>query len=267
MRREPDFDQLIGSDVPAEERDRLRRAHDLLVRAAPPPELSPELDLVPWPDESQQPFTKPVHRRPLLIAAAIATLVGGGFILGQATAPSSTSLSTERVVRLAGTNLDPNATGKLIWIRSRRAARTAARVSGRRTSSAMTTPTKEGGEAHGGHAGLDRGRLDLGQADDSHEGEQQETEAGQRLAFARRIGVLVLEERSVVGDREEEVAVADGLGRDEHRIERERCHGGERQCGGGELRPRGTRREGRHDHRQTSRAWSPWRALRRCPRR
>ena len=113
MRREPDFDQLIGSDVPAEERDRLRRAHDLLVRAAPPAELSPELDLVPWPEESQQPLTKPVHRRPLLIAAAIATLVGGGFILGQATAPSSTSLSTERVVRLAGTNLDPNATGTL----------------------------------------------------------------------------------------------------------------------------------------------------------
>jgi hypothetical protein len=113
VRREPDFDQLIGSDVPAEERERLRRAHDLLVRAAPPPELSPELDLVPWPDESQQPLTKPVHRRPLLIAAAIATLVGGGFILGQATAPSSTSLSTERVVRLAGTNLDRNATGIL----------------------------------------------------------------------------------------------------------------------------------------------------------
>ena len=83
------------------------------MRAAPPPELSPELDLVPWPEESQQPLTKPVHRRPLLIAAAIATAVGGGFILGQATAPSSTSLSTERVVRLAGTTLDRNATGTL----------------------------------------------------------------------------------------------------------------------------------------------------------
>jgi hypothetical protein len=109
----PDFDELIGGDVPADERERLRRAHDLLVRAEPPPELSPEMDLVPWPDDTQQPLTRPVHRRPLLLAAAIATLVGGGFILGQATAPSSTSVNAERVVRLVGTKLDRNATAKL----------------------------------------------------------------------------------------------------------------------------------------------------------
>jgi hypothetical protein len=113
MRRVPDFDELIGGDVPADERERLRRAHDLLVRAEPPPELSPEMDLVPWPDDTQQPLTRPVHRRPLLLAAAIATLVGGGFILGQATAPSSTSVNAERVVRLVGTKLDRNATAKL----------------------------------------------------------------------------------------------------------------------------------------------------------
>ena len=52
MTRYPDFDDLIGGDVPAEERERLRRAHELLVEAGPPPELSPEMESVPWPDEN-----------------------------------------------------------------------------------------------------------------------------------------------------------------------------------------------------------------------
>ena len=40
---------------------------------------------------------------------------------------------------------DPRARFRLVWIRSRRAARAAASVSGINTSKAMTTPTKEGG--------------------------------------------------------------------------------------------------------------------------
>lgn len=114
MRRVPDFDELIGDEVPAEERDRLRRTHELLVQAGPPPELSPDLESVPWPEESQLPLTKPLHRRPVLLAAAVLTLVGIGFVVGQATAPnSSSSLQSERTIRLAGTQLDPNATAKL----------------------------------------------------------------------------------------------------------------------------------------------------------
>jgi hypothetical protein len=113
MTRVPDFDELVGSDLEPGERDRLRRAHELLVQAGPPPELSPELDAVPWPDESLQPLRKPARRRPLLLAAAILTLVGAGFVIGQATAPGPTSITAERVVRLTGTKLDPNATGKI----------------------------------------------------------------------------------------------------------------------------------------------------------
>jgi hypothetical protein len=41
---EPNFDELFGEDVPAEERARLRRAHDLLVAAGPVPELPPGLE-------------------------------------------------------------------------------------------------------------------------------------------------------------------------------------------------------------------------------
>jgi hypothetical protein len=114
VRPVPDFDQLVGPDLPPEERERLRRAHELLVQAGPPPELSPELETVPWPEESQSPLV--VRRSPskrLLLAATIATLALIAFFIGRAAAPSSNSLSVERVVRLAGTDLDPNASAVL----------------------------------------------------------------------------------------------------------------------------------------------------------
>ncbi|MDP9303728.1 MAG: hypothetical protein M3O92_04395 [Actinomycetota bacterium] len=115
MSRVPDFDDLVGKDVPEEERQRLRRAHDLLVRAGPPPELSPELDAVQWPEDSQRPPGRPRQQRLLLLAAALATAAVLGFVLGQSSGPSSSSASIDpvRVVKLAGTSLDRNARGTL----------------------------------------------------------------------------------------------------------------------------------------------------------
>jgi hypothetical protein len=43
LTREPDFNELVGEDLPAAETDRLRRAHDLLLAAGPLPELPPGL--------------------------------------------------------------------------------------------------------------------------------------------------------------------------------------------------------------------------------
>jgi hypothetical protein len=113
MTRAPDFDDLVGKDVPDEERARLLRAHRLLVEAGPPPELSPELDSVPWPEDSQMPLLKPKQRRPLLLAAAVATAIGLGFVLGQSTSTNSSSVQTVRVVQLAGTPLDSDARATL----------------------------------------------------------------------------------------------------------------------------------------------------------
>jgi hypothetical protein len=115
MTRAPDFDELVGKDVPDEERARLLGAHRLLVEAGPPPELSPELDSVPWPEDSQAPLLRPKpkqkqHRR-LLLAAAVVTAIGMGFVLGQST--SSSSMETVRVVQLAGTPLDSDARATL----------------------------------------------------------------------------------------------------------------------------------------------------------
>ena len=115
MSRVPNFDDLVGRDVPDDERGRLRRAHDLLVQAGPPPELSPEQDAVPRPDESQQPARRPMKHRALLLAAALATAAVLGFVLGQSSGPksSSSAFDSVRVVTLAGTSLDRNARGTL----------------------------------------------------------------------------------------------------------------------------------------------------------
>jgi hypothetical protein len=109
MSRVPDFDDLVGSDVPQEERDRLRRAHELLVEAGPPAELGPEMEAVPWPDEALMPLgltRRPVRKRsPLLLAASIATAGLLGFVIGQASNSSSTNIDAQRVVKLTGTGL------------------------------------------------------------------------------------------------------------------------------------------------------------------
>jgi hypothetical protein len=115
MSRVPNFDDLVGREVPDDERERLRRAHHLLVQAGAPPELSPEQDAVPWPDESQRPARKPMQHRTLLLAAALATAAVLGFVLGQTSGSksSSSAIDSVRVVTLAGTSLDRNARGTL----------------------------------------------------------------------------------------------------------------------------------------------------------
>jgi hypothetical protein len=117
MTRRPDFDDLVGYDVPAGERDRLRRAHDLLVEAGPPPELSPELEAVPWPEDALQPLfgRRREHkaRRPVLLAAALATAIFVGFLLGQATTSDNSSVSATKTVELHGTALAHSALATL----------------------------------------------------------------------------------------------------------------------------------------------------------
>jgi hypothetical protein len=116
VRRVPDFDDLVGAEVPAEERERLRRTHELLVQAGPPPELGPELESVPWPEDSLQPLTRPrrtTGKQRLLLAAALATAVVAGVLLGQATGSSPTSIDAQQSLDLQGTKLASDASGTL----------------------------------------------------------------------------------------------------------------------------------------------------------
>ena len=115
MTRTPDFDELIGDDVSGEERARLRRVHDLIVAAGPPPELSPGLRRAPAPPGAVVKFL-PRRRRAtwaVLAAALAAASFGGGYLAGDGGdgRPQAVGapLDPVRVVRLRGTEAAPNA--------------------------------------------------------------------------------------------------------------------------------------------------------------
>jgi hypothetical protein len=96
----PNFEELVGKDLPAAERERLRRAHDLLVAAGPPPEM-PRL-----------PASPPVRALPrrrvaaLLIAAALALAAfgAGWFVRG-----TNDEFDVRRAVPMRSTANAPNA--------------------------------------------------------------------------------------------------------------------------------------------------------------
>jgi hypothetical protein len=72
----PDFDELVGADLPEDERVRLRRVHDLLVAAGPPPQM---------PAHLASPPVRSLRRRRVaaaLLAAALAVAAfGAGWLL------------------------------------------------------------------------------------------------------------------------------------------------------------------------------------------
>ncbi len=79
----PEFGDLIGEDGAPEELERLRKAHDLLVGAGPPPELPPRL--VEPPATAGRLVLLPRRRKEaaFVVAAAVAAAAFGvGFLVG-----------------------------------------------------------------------------------------------------------------------------------------------------------------------------------------
>jgi hypothetical protein len=79
----PDFRDLVGDEGTPEELAKLRRAHDLLVAAGPPPELSPRLSEPPT--AVARPSWLPRRRRGaafVLAAGVAAAAFGVGFLIG-----------------------------------------------------------------------------------------------------------------------------------------------------------------------------------------
>lgn len=109
MTRTPDFRDLVGDDVPAEERARLERVHELLVTAGPPPELPPAL-AEPSSREAGGVVARFVPRRrvgaALALAAAIALVAFlGGYVAGY----SRHSFTAQFSRPMHGTLVAPNA--------------------------------------------------------------------------------------------------------------------------------------------------------------
>ncbi len=80
----PDFDELVGGDLAAAERERLRRVHELLLAAGPPPELSPRLASAPPTPAARVIPLSPHRRYAAVLAAAAVVLVafGAGWLVG-----------------------------------------------------------------------------------------------------------------------------------------------------------------------------------------
>jgi hypothetical protein len=102
-----DFKDLVDADGldPAEEA-RLRRVHELLVQAGPPPDLPPALEHAPE-EQSAEIVQFPLlpRRRWAVLAVAAATLVllafGGGYLTGHSKS-SGAAFDTARVVPMHG---------------------------------------------------------------------------------------------------------------------------------------------------------------------
>jgi hypothetical protein len=81
----PEFVDLVGDEGTPEELERLRRAHQLLIEAGPPPELSPRLADAPGTRSTGKSSWGPTRRRGaafLLAGAVAAAAFGIGFLVG-----------------------------------------------------------------------------------------------------------------------------------------------------------------------------------------
>jgi hypothetical protein len=114
MTRTPDFDELVGTDLAREERERLEHVHDLLVIAGPPAELAPHLEGGPTLAMTLGVRrNRHVARRVMLLAAAVMVVLLvflGGYVTGN---KGGGGLSGGHTLKLVGTAQAPRALASL----------------------------------------------------------------------------------------------------------------------------------------------------------
>lgn len=109
----PSFDELVGAEATGAERERLRRVHELLVEAGPPPELTPRLEAGPALSEMHVLRRRRVKRRGVLLLAA-AVAAGAVFAAGYGVGSSGNGgPPVAATLALKGTSRAPNAVATL----------------------------------------------------------------------------------------------------------------------------------------------------------
>jgi hypothetical protein len=116
----PDFDELVGTEATGAERERLQRAHELLLQAGPPPELTPRLQTAPNMDARVAHLRRRVVKRRamLLLAAALSIVVvfAAGYAVAQHRSSGSAAPVAPRTLALKGTSVVPGAHATLeVW--------------------------------------------------------------------------------------------------------------------------------------------------------
>ena len=105
-----DFEELVGEDLAPEERERMRRAHDLLIAAGPPPELPPSLAEPGAVEEELEPtpfFNRRRNATLLVLAAALAASAFGiGYLTG-GRSDNNESFAASQTVVMHGTPTAP----------------------------------------------------------------------------------------------------------------------------------------------------------------
>ena len=112
MSRVPDFSELVGDDLPPEERERLRRVHDLLIAAGPPADLPPSLAEPPSRAAPVVALRQGRRRAVALLAAALlAASFAAGYWAGARDGESRSQAAFEvgRAFELRGTEEAPSA--------------------------------------------------------------------------------------------------------------------------------------------------------------
>jgi len=115
LTREPRFDELIGAETSDAERERLLRAHELLLQAGPPPELPPQLRKAPGFGVKRLAQRRVVKRRAMVLLAATLS-VAAVFAAGYAVAEHRGGSTHAALLSLKGTKAAPKASATLeVW--------------------------------------------------------------------------------------------------------------------------------------------------------